>query len=146
MPKRPLLTTALVLAAFLLATAPAGAKGRYAPGDLRLCNDRTCSSITDRTVLDGLARFSWRSPGPAEVRAPRIGAPYLQLKTRNGGLMGIVATMQIDRFRSHWGTLQFAPEDWYRMPISVARRLRALASGLAPLRVTSSTVGPIRYG
>jgi hypothetical protein len=143
-----LLCTALTLAASLVAAvAPAGAKG-FRPGDLKLCDNDRCVSIMDQSLLNGLARFYYGGPAPVEVRKPRLGAPYLQLKFSDGGYVtGVAATAQLDRFRSGGINLgQFSPDDWYRVPAKVARGLRKLAAGLTPLRVSESVIVRTRYG
>jgi len=144
---RRLLTPSLVLGALLLtAAAPAGAKG-FRPGDVRLCDATRCVAIVQQPVLSALARFYYGGPAPAEVRAPRIGAPYLQLEFSNGYVTGIAASARLDRFRSGGVNMgQFSMERWYRVPANVALGLRRLAAGLEPMRVTSTTIGPTRYG
>ena len=137
------------LAAGLLLTAclaPAGAKD-IGPGGLRLCGERSCVSIVDRSLLSIISRFYYGGPEPAETRAPRVGAPYFQLKFSNGYITGIVATAQLDRFRSGGVNMgQFSMEDWYRVPAKAALGLHKLAAKLRPLRVTETTIGPTRYG
>ena len=144
---RTLRTT--VLAAGLLLTAfaaPAAAK-EFKPGDLRLCNARSCVPIVDRGVLNALSRFYYGVPAPAKTRAPRVGAPYFQLRFSNDYVTGIAATKQFDRFRSFGvNDDQFNLEDWYRVPPKAALGLRKLAAKLRALHVTRSTIGPVTYG
>jgi hypothetical protein len=136
-------TAALALGAVLATAAPVGAKG-FGPGDLKLCDNDHCVLIVDRSLLSGLSRFYFLKPSPV-VHKPRLGAPYLQIKASNGFVTGLAATRQLDRFRSGGMGKQFGPDDWYRVPASVARGLRRLAAGLHPLRVTPSVVAPTGY-
>jgi hypothetical protein len=54
---------------------------------------------------------------------------------------------QLDRFRSGGvNTAQFGEDSWYRIPSKLAQSLRKLATQLRPMHVTSSTIGPTRYG
>ena len=108
------------------AAVPAAAKD-FRPGDVRVCNAVRCISITDTATLRALSRFYYGGPAPAEVRAPRLGAPYFQLKFRNGYVTGIAASAQLDRFRSGGVNMgQFTLQDWYRVPKPVAAGLRKL--------------------
>jgi hypothetical protein len=144
---RLLCASALALGVLLPAVAvPAGAKD-FPPGDLRLCSAARCVPIVDQSLLRALTFFYYSGSAPAETRAPRIGAPYFQLKASNGYLTGIAATAQLDRFRSNGVNMgRFTMEDWYRVPARVALGLRRLAAAMQPLRVTESTIGPTRYG
>ncbi|HET6173820.1 MAG TPA: hypothetical protein VFD90_14500 [Gaiellales bacterium] len=135
----------LALAALLAAAAaPAEAK-HFRPGELKLCNDTICVRIFDRSLLDGLSRFSFLTGGP-EVGKPRLGAPLFQIKVDGGYVTGIVATKRLERFRSGGMGTRFGPDDWYRVPPTVASALRKLSAGMQPLRVTQSTVDRTRYG
>ena len=141
---RLLLSAGLALAALLL-PAGAGAKD-FGPGDLRLCNAQTCVGIADQRLVTALSRFYYGGPPPAEIRAPRLGAPYFQLQFRNGYVTGVAATAQLDRFRSRGVNLgQFGPDHWYRVPAAVARALRKLAAPLRPLHVSESVIARTRY-
>jgi hypothetical protein len=134
------------VAAVLLPCSAASAK-TIGPGDIRLCNDHACIGIVDRGALRALSRFYYTAPAPAEVHAPRLGTPYFKLMFSNGYVTGIAASAQLDRFRTGGvNTAQFGPDSWYRIPPGLARSLRALAARLRPMRVTSSTIGPTRYG
>jgi hypothetical protein len=140
------LCTGLAAAALLATTAsPAQAK-RFRPGDLSICDEQTCVPIMDRKVVNALSLFYY-PPGrqPAEVRKPRLGAPYLQIKW-GSYVSGVAATAQLDRFRSGCNCGHFGPDAWYRVPPKVARHLRKLAATLQPLRVTESVIGRTRYG
>ena len=132
--------------AALLLPASASAKD-FRPGDVKLCDEQTCVVIGSRQVLDSLADFYFGGPAPAEVRPPKLGAPYLQLRFGNGYVTGIAATAQLDRFRSGGVNMgQFGVDSWYRVPAKLARALRKLAQPLHPRRVTRSTLGRSRYG
>ena len=143
---RPLRAAGLAACLLAAAAAPAGAKD-FGPGDLRLCNAQRCVALANRDVLRSLARFYYSGPVPAEVRAPRLGSPYFQLRFRNGYVTGVAATANLDRFRSggvHLG--RFGSDEWYRIPARAAAGLRRAASDLRPLRATESTIGPTRHG
>jgi hypothetical protein len=144
---RLLLCTVALAASLAALAAPAQAKG-FGPGDLKLCGKDRCVLIMDQSLLNGLSRFYYGGPAPAEVRKPRLGVPYLQLKFADGGYVtGVAATAQLDRFRSGGVNLgQFSPDDWYRVPAKVARGLRKLAVALTPLRVSESVIVRTRYG
>jgi hypothetical protein len=136
-----------VVAAALLPNSVASAKHDFAPGDVRLCNDRVCVGIVDRSALVALIRFYYSGPAPAEVRAPRLGAPRYALEFRGGYITGIAASAQLDRFRSGGVNMaQFGPGSWYRIPPDLAQSLRRLAGQLRPMHVTTSTIGRTRYG
>jgi hypothetical protein len=143
------LRSVISLAAVAVALVPCSAASakNLRPGDIRLCNDHACVGIVDRGALQALSRFYYAAPAPAEARPPRIGAPYFKLMFSNGYVTGIAASTTLDRFRTGGvDTAQFGPDSWYRIPPGLARSLRTLATRLRPLRVTSSTVGPTRYG
>jgi hypothetical protein len=52
-------------------------------------------------VLPALGSFYYSGPAPAVAPSPRMGAPYYQLRFRNGYVTGIVATARLDRFLSY---------------------------------------------
>jgi hypothetical protein len=128
--------------ALALVFAPAAARAKnFRPGDLRLCDARTCVDVTDQDVLNALARLFYGQPSPAEMPAPRLGKPYLQLQFSNGYLTGVVAMDHFNRFLSHGVNMgQFAPGAWYRVPRIAALGLQALSSELQPLRLNRSTI------
>ena len=79
-------------------------------------------------MLDSLAAFYFGGPAPAEVRPPKLGAPYLQIRFSNDYVTGIAATAQLDRFRSRGVNMgQFGIDSWSRVPAKLARALRKLA-------------------
>lgn len=144
--RQPRIIVFAVVATALLPTSAANAKD-FGPGDLRLCNDRACVGIVDRSALNALGRFYYAGPAPAEVRAPRLGAPCYALEFRNGYVTGIAASAQLDRFRSGGvNVAQFGPDSWYRIPPKLASALRKLATRLPPMHLTRSTLGRTRYG
>ena len=96
---------AAAAAAALVFTAAAGGKD-FRPGDLRVCNARTCVAITDQQVLDQLSAFYYGSSPPARTRAPRPGVPFFQLRFPNGYVTGIVSTSRLDRFLSYGVNLE----------------------------------------
>ena len=58
-------------------------------------------------------RFFYSGPAPAEIRAPRRGAPYFQLEFGDGDVTGIAATARLDRFRSRGVNMgQFGEDTW----------------------------------
>jgi hypothetical protein len=145
MPMRLLLCTVALAASLAALVAPAEAKG-FRPGDLSICNAQHCVPIMDRKVVNALSLF-YDPPGgqPAVVRKPRLGEPYFLIKF-GPSVSGVVATSQLDRFRSPCQCGHFGPDDWYRVPAVIARHLRKLTRNLTPLRVSESVVVRTRYG
>jgi hypothetical protein len=139
-------STAVAAAVVLVCTSTATAK-QFRPGDVQLCSAHACVGIVDRGSLAALTRFYYTGAAPAEARPPRIGSPYFSVKfATNGYVTGIFAASQLDRFRSGGvNTVQFSTDAWYRVPPLLASSLRKLAERLQPMRVTRSTVAPIRY-
>jgi hypothetical protein len=133
----------LVLTA-LVAVSAAAAKD-FRPGDLRVCNAKSCLAIADQDVLNAFASFYYGSPPPSRARAPRLRVPYFQLKYTNGYVTGIVATAQLDRFLSYGVNLgQFSRGRWYSVPSTAAAGLRELTQGLKPMRLTRTAVAKSR--
>ena len=138
--------TGLAVSALLLAAvSPAEAK-HFRPGDLSICDGQRCVPIMDQKVVNALSLFYY-PPGrqPAEVRKPRLGVPYFQIRFGTY-VSGVVATSQLDRFRTGCQCGHFGPDDWYRVPAKIALHLRSLAASLTPLRVSESVVARSRYG
>jgi hypothetical protein len=130
----------LVAAAVLALAAPAAAKD-FEPGDLRLCNTERCLPVIDQRALDALGAFYYGNRKPGRIRAPRLGAPYFELRFTNGYATGIVATASLDRFLSYGVNLgQFARGRWYRVPAAAAAELRRLSGSLEPLRLTRAAI------
>ena len=134
----------LVAATALLALPSANAKD-FRPGDLRVCNGTRCVAIVNRAVLPQLGSFYYGGPSPPRVRAPALGAPYYELRFRNGYVTGIVATQRLDRFLSYGvHTGYFDPGSWYAVPRRMSQELRRLTAGLRPLRVTRAALAKSR--
>ncbi len=131
---RGLLVGLLVAAALLVVPTASGKV--FKPGDVRLCNAKRCVPIRNRVVLDKLSSFYYGSYALTTVRAPTHGAPYYELRFRNGYVTGIVATRRLDHFQSHGVNVgRFASGRWYGVPPRVSAELRRLATGLRPFRL-----------
>jgi hypothetical protein len=129
---RALLVGLLVAAALLVVPAASGKV--FKPGDVRLCNAKRCVPINSRLVLRKLGAFYYGSYALTKVRQPTHGAPYYELRFRNGYVTGIVATRRLDHFQSHGVNVnRFANGRWYGVPPRVSAELRRLAVGLRPL-------------
>ncbi|MEK6275902.1 MAG: hypothetical protein AABM30_11275 [Actinomycetota bacterium] len=134
----------LIAASALLVLTSASAKN-FGPGDLRVCNATTCVAIVNPNVLPQIGSF-YGGPSPARVvRAPKLGAPYYELRFRNNYVTGIVATRRLDRFLSYGVHLQrFTPDKWYPFPRQLSEELRRLTDGLCPFRVTRAALAKSR--
>jgi len=131
---RALLVGLLVAAALLVVPAASGKV--FKPGDVRLCNANRCVPIRNRVVLEKLGGFYYGSYSLTTVRAPMHGAPYYELRFRNGYVTGVVAMRRLDHFQSHGVNVnRFAGDRWYGVPPRVSAELRRLAVGLPPLRL-----------
>jgi len=131
---RVLIVGVLVAAALLV--VPAASAKVFKPGDVRLCNAKRCVPIRNQVVLDKLGGFYYGSYALTTVRAPAHGAPYYELRFRNGYVTGIVATRRLDHFQSHGVNVnRFASGRWYGVPPRVSAELRRLAVGLRPFRL-----------
>jgi hypothetical protein len=138
------LLAGLVAASALLVLPSASAKD-FHPGDLRVCNTMRCIAIVNRAVLPRLGSFYYGGPSPARARRPKLGAPYYELRFRNGYVTGLVATRQLDRFLSYGVYLErFARNRWYAVPHQMSRELRRLTAGLRPLRLTQAALAKSR--
>ena len=135
-------TPALIfLAACALVVPPSVSAKDFKPGDLRVCNKTRCVAIVKRAVLPNLGSFYFTGPCPARLRGPKLGAPYFELRLRNGYATGIVATKRLDRFLSYGVNEQrFAQDGWYAVPRILSRHLLRLTSGLRPMRVTQAAL------
>ena len=130
-----------VLAAGAALAAPAATAKDFDPGDVRVCNAKRCVAITDREVLPLFASFMYGPRQPRTTPAARLGAPYFELRFRNGYVTGIVGARALDRFLSYGVNLdQFARGKWYRLPAATARELRTLTRSLEPLRLTRAAL------
>jgi len=104
-----------------------------------------CIAIENRAVLPLLGSFYYSGPSPARARRPKLGAPYYELRFRNGYVTGIVATRRLDRFLSYGVYLErFARNRWYAVPYEMSRELRRLTVGLRPLRLTQAALAKSR--
>jgi hypothetical protein len=131
---------ALVGASALLLAPSASPKG-IGPGDLRVCNTQRCVAIVNRDVLPLLGSFYYSGSPPARVRRPALGAPYYELRFRNGYVTGIIAMRRLDRFLSYGVNLnRFAGNSWYAAPRRLAEELRRLTTGLRALRLTRAAL------
>jgi hypothetical protein len=120
----------------LICVSVAAAKD-FRPGDLRLCGALRCVAVADRGALRDLSSFIYGTRRVTIVGSPRVGAPAYELRFKNGYVAGMVGTSRVDRFRSQ-GVIcgRFRTGKWYRVPVRAARRLRALAARVEPLRLT----------
>jgi len=140
---RTLLVGLVAVSALLL--LPSASAKDFHPGDLRVCNATRCVAIVNRAVLPQLGSFYYSGPSPARVRRPKLGAPYYELRFRNGYVTGIVATRRLDRFLSYGVHDQrFARNRWYAVPHQLSRELLRLTVGLRPLRVTPAALAKSR--
>jgi hypothetical protein len=124
-----------------LLLAPSASPKDFGPGDLRVCNAQRCVAIVNRDVLPHLGSFYYSGLPPARVRRPALGAPYYELRFRNGYVTGIIATRRLDRFLSYGVNLdRFARNRWYAAPRRLAEELRRLTTGLRALRLTRAAL------
>ena len=131
---RSVLVGLLIAAALLVVPAASGKV--FKPGDVRVCNAKRCVPILNRVVLGKLGSFYYGSYALTTVHAPTHGAPYYELRFRNGYVSGIVATRRLDHFQSYGvNTGRFASGRWYGVPPRVSAELRRLAVGLRPFRL-----------
>jgi hypothetical protein len=89
-----------------LLVLPSASAKDFHPGDLRVCNTTRCIAIVNRAMLPQLGSYYYGGSPPARVRRPKLGAPYYELRFRNGYVTGIVATRQLDRFLSYGVNLE----------------------------------------
>lgn len=140
---RPLLVGLVAVSAVLI--LPAASAKDFHPGDLRVCNSTHCVAIVNREELPQLGSFYYDGGSPARVRRPKLGAPYYELRFRNGYVTGIVATQRLDRFLSYGVNLdRFARSRWYAVPHKMSSELRRLTVGMRPLRLTRTALAKSR--
>jgi hypothetical protein len=124
-----------------LLVVPSASGKDFHPGDLRVCNPTRCVAIVNRAVLPQLGSFYYSGPSPGRVHRPKLGAPYYELRFRNGYVTGIVATRRLDRFLSYGVVLgRFARDQWYRVPHKASREFRRLTVGLRPFRLSRAAL------
>ena len=141
---RASLVSVAAAATFLLVLPSASAKD-FGPGDLRVCSATRCVPIVKRDVLPQIGSFYYSGPAPAHVGRPALGAPYYELRFRNGYVTGIVAGARSDRFLSYGVHLErFAADRWYAVPPRLSRELGRLTAGLRPLHVTPAALAKSR--
>ena len=136
---------AVAAALFAVLAAPSALAKDFQPGDLRLCSTTRCVPVLDLTAIAALGRLYYTGPQPARALPARLGAPYLQLRFRNGYVTGIVATTRLDRFLSYGVHLErFERGAWYRVPATAEAELRRLAAPLTPMRITREALARSR--
>lgn len=137
-----MLALALAVAALVAPTAQAK---DFRPGDLRLCDTKRCVAVMDRDAIKSLAGLYYVAPQPKRAATVRPGAPYYELRFRNGYVTGIVATKKLDRFLSYGVVLgRFRRSVWYRVPPTAAAELRRLSRALKPLRIDQEALSRSR--
>jgi hypothetical protein len=135
---------ALIASALLVLASGAAAKD-FGPGDLRVCSAKRCVPVTNADVLPKLGAFYYMGGEPEAARPPSLGAPYFELRFRNGYATGIVATRKLDRFLSYGVNLgRFQRGQWYAVPDRLAQEFRRLAASLAPYRLTRAALAKSR--
>src|SRR4029453_11686185 len=128
-------------AASALLILPSASAKDFGPGDLRVCNATRCVAIVSRDVLPQLGSFYYSGPSPPRVRGPSLGAPYFELRFRNGYVTGIVATRRLDRFLSYGVHLErFARNRWDAVPREVRAELGRVNVRVPPPPHTPPTV------
>jgi hypothetical protein len=99
----------------------------------------------NREELPQLGSFYYGGASPTRLRRPKLGAPYYELRFRNGYVTGIVATRRLDRFLSYGVNLgRFARSKWYAVPHRMSSELRRLTVGLRPLHLTRAALAKSR--
>ena len=130
-----------LLAACSLLVLPSASAKNFRPGELRVCNKTRCIALVNRDVLRATGSFYYTGPCPTRVRRPKLGAPYYELRFRNGYVTGIVATGRLDRFLTYGVVDQrFARDAWYAVPRKLSAELRRLTVDLRPLRLSPAAL------
>ena len=128
-----------------LVLVPGATAKEFDPGDLRLCGAKRCVTVTNRTLLDRLSALVYTGGKPARAHPVALGAPYYELRFRNGYVAGVLATRRLDRWLSYGVVLErFERGQWYVVPASTSAALRRGVVGLAPLRLTRTAVARSR--
>jgi hypothetical protein len=131
----------VLMVVLALLVSPSASSKDFGPGDLRVCNSTRCVPIVNPVVLPHLGTFYFSGPPLARISRPTLGAPYYELRSRNGYVTGIVATRRLDRFLSYGVNLdRFARASWYAVPRQVSHELRQLTANLRPLHVTRAAL------
>jgi hypothetical protein len=130
-----------LLGSSALLVLPSASAKDFRPGDLRVCNKARCIAIVNRDVLPEIGAFYYTGPCPSRVRRPKLGAPYYELRFRNGYVTGIVATRRLDRFLTY-GVHDYwlARDAWYAVPRKLSGELRRLTVDLRPFRLTRAAL------
>jgi hypothetical protein len=130
-----------LLAVSVLLVLPSASAKDFRPGDLRICNRARCVAIVNRDVLPKIGSFYYTGLCPARVPGPKLGAPYYELRFRNGYVTGIVATRRLDRFLTYGvHDERFARDTWYAVPRKLSEELRRLTADLRPFRLTRAAL------
>ena len=136
---------AVLVAATPLVALPSASAKDFRPGDLRVCNANRCAPVVSRAVLPQLASFYYGGRPPARIARPALGAPYYELRFRNGYVTGIVSTRRLDRFLTYGvHDRYFLPDTWYVIPRRFSIELRRLTAALRPLRLTRAALAKSR--
>ena len=135
----------VLVAGFIAVAALVGAAGsaakEFGPGDLRVCDETTCTPIVAPGAVRALSGFYYHGLQPARVPRPRWGAPAFELRFSNGYVTGVVGGVRRDRFLSFGVYLErFRRGSWYRLPPGASRELSRLTASLEPLPVTPALV------
>jgi hypothetical protein len=134
-----------LVAAMALVVLPSASAKDLRPGDVRVCNATRCVAILNRSVLPQLTSFYYSGPPPVRVPRPKLGAPYYELRFRNGYVTGIVATRRLDRFLTYGVHDQrFTRHIWYTVPRRMSVELRRLTDVLRPLRLSRAALAKSR--
>jgi hypothetical protein len=124
-----------------LLVSPSASSKDFGPGDLRVCGATRCVAIVNPKVLPQLGTFYYSGRPLARIRRPVPGAPYYELRFRNGYVTGIIATQRLDRFLSYGVHLErFARGTWYAVPRQLSHELRQRTANLRPLHVTRAAL------
>jgi hypothetical protein len=105
-----------------------------------------CAPVVNADVLNRLSAFYYGPARPAVATKARLGAPYFQLRFRNGYVTGIVASAKLDRFLSYGVYLErFERGTWYAFAASAAHELRHIAgTRITPMFFTRAALAKSR--
>jgi hypothetical protein len=131
----------VLMVVLALLVSPSASSKDFGPGDLRVCNATRCVAIVNPKAIPQLRTFYYSGSPLARIRRPALGAPYYELRFRNGYVTGIIATSRLDSFLSYGVHLErFARGTWYAVPRQLSHELRQLTANLRPLRVTRAAL------